>query len=253
MSGTDTPLVSVIIPAYGCAHTLPDAIDSALNQHVPVEILVIDDCSPDDLSLVMTRYQAEPRVHYVQNPRNMGAATSRNQGVAMASGDYVAFLDGDDMWAPEKLTLQLDVMVSSGAVLCCTAREMMNPDGSMTGHVIPVRETITYRDLLRHNSINCSSVLLKRDVALAFPMEHEDSHEDYITWLGILRQYGFARGVNLPLLKYRKSSTGKSGGKLHSAGMTWRAYRYMGFGTVKSLCCFVSYAFHGVYKHFLSK
>lgn len=83
-------------------------------------------------------------------------------------------------------------------------------------------------------------------------MEHEDSHEDYITWLKILRQYGFAVGVNEPLLKYRLSTTGKSGNKIQSAKMTFRVYRYLGFGIAKSLLCFLSYAIHGTAKYLRS-
>ena len=72
----------------------------------------------------------------------------------------------------------------------------MHPDGTSAGKYIPVKQRITYRELLKHNSINCSSVLVRRDVISRFPMEHDDSHEDYITWLKILREYQCAVGIN---------------------------------------------------------
>ena len=84
-------------------------------------------------------------------------------------------------------------------------------------------------------------------------MGHEDSHEDYIMWLQILQKYGFAVAINEPLLKYRLSSTGKSGSKLKSARMTFMVYRYMGFGWLKSCCCFVSYAYHGIRKYYFGE
>ena len=56
-------------------------------------------------------------------------------------------------------------MERTGCVLSCTARELMTPQGELTGRIIPVKEEITYRDLLHHNSINCSSVVLKTEVA----------------------------------------------------------------------------------------
>lgn len=80
-------------------------------------------------------------------------------------------------------------------------------------------------------------------------MHHEDSHEDYIMWLEILRKYEFACGVNEPLLVYSLSNTGKSGSKLKSAAMTFKVYRYMGFSISKSCLCFCSYAFQGVKKY----
>ena len=90
---------------------------------------------------------------------------------------------------------------------------------------------------------------MKREAALEFPMEHEDSHEDYIAWLKILGKYGPAAGINEPLLRYRLSAGGKSGNKLKSARMTFLVYRYMGFGKVKAAACFLSYALHGVWKY----
>lgn len=249
----ETPLVSVIIPAYNCADCISGAIDSALRQEVPLEVLIIDDCSTDGLGQVLEHYAGHPEVSCWKNSENLGTADSRNRGVALAKGKFVAFLDADDLWADGKLKKQLAVMEGSDAVLCCTARELLTPEGVSTGRVIPVKEEITYRELLKHNSINCSSVLLRAEVAREFPMVHSDSHEDYIMWLQVLQKYGTARGINEPLLRYRLSTTGKSGSKLQSAKMTFMVYRYMGFSMPRSVCCFCSYAVHGVKKYLLSR
>ncbi len=243
------PLVSVVIPAYNCAGTIGKSIDSALNQGVEVEIIVVDDHSDDALAAALEGYLQNPAVIYLRNPENLGASGSRNLGVERASGDYVAFLDADDVWRPGKLKKQLEAMARTGAVLCATARELVDAAGRLTGKVIPIKERITYGELLKHNSISCSSVLMKAEVAREFPMHHEDSHEDYIMWLEILQKYGFACGINEPLLVYSLSSTGKSGNKLKSAAMTFKVYRYMGFGILKSCLCFCSYAFQGVKKY----
>ena len=82
-------------------------------------------------------------------------------------------------------------------------------------------------------------------------MHHDDSHEDYLMWLEILKKYGKGCAVNEPLLKYRVSETGKSGSKLHSAKMTYKTYRYMGFGPVRSCLYFIGYAVQGIKKYFL--
>ncbi len=248
----ENKLVSVVIPAYRCAGTIARALDSVLEQEVPLEILVIDDCSPDNLSEVLEPYRKLPFFHYYRNESSLGAAGSRNRGVGLAGGDYIAFLDADDWWEKDKLRKQMDLIERTGVVLCSTGRELTTPEGECTGRVIGVRSEITYRSLLLHNCINCSSVVLRADVASEFPMEHEDSHEDYITWLRILAKYGRAAAVNEPLLKYRLSSEGKSGNKLHSARMTFRVYRYLGFGYLKSGLCFAAYAANGVRKYLFS-
>ena len=243
------PIVSVIIPAYNCAGTIRQTIDSALKQQVDMEIIVLDDCSGDGLDSVMEVYRDNPVIFYVKNKKNLGAAETRNKGVSLARGQYIAFLDADDWWENGKLSAQIAAIERTGSVLCCTARELVTPDGLLTGRVIPVKEEITYKDLLRHNSINCSSVLIRSEVMKRYRMEHEDSHEDYILWLKILEKYQRACGINQPLLKYRLTTRGKSGNKFKSAKMTFKVYRYAGFGVFRSALYFVSYAMHGVWKY----
>ena len=245
-------LVSVVMPAYNCAASIGDSIESVLCQDVPLELIVVNDRSPDDLDAAMEKYLSDERVVYVTNQVNMGAAMSRNRAMEMARGKYIAFLDSDDIWLPGKLKKQVELLEQSGNVLCCTARALMTPEGVDDGRILPVAEVISYRDLLRHNCIACSSVLIRTEAAREFPMGHEDSHEDYIMWLQVLRKYGDARGINEPLLRYRLSNTGKSGSKLHSAKMTFMVYRYMGFSLPKSLLCFASYAINGVKKYYFN-
>ena len=215
---------------------------------------MINDCSPENVDEVMEQYEDNPKVVYLKNIQNQGAAESRNRGVAQARGRYIAYLDADDYWMEGKLSKQLAVLEKTGDVLCATARKLIHPNGEPVGRTIPVPETITYRTLLKHNCICCSSVVIRKEAALEFPMRHaQDSHEDYILWLEVLRKYGTARGINEPLLCYTASNQGKSGSKLNSAAMTWRVYRHMGFGPVKSVLCFCSYALHGVWKHYLGQ
>lgn len=243
------PLVSVIMPAYNAASVITKAIDSVLKQKVDLELIIINDHSSDGLDKVIAPYLQDPRVHYIQNQVNRGVAFSRNRGVSLAKGKYVAFLDADDWWDENKLTIQLAVMKRTGAVLSCTAREFARADGSLTGHIVPVGEEITYKRLLRHNCINCSSVLILTSVIKEFPMGHDHIHEDYITWLRVLQKYKTAVGINQPLLKYRLSSNSKSSNKIKSAKMTFLVYRHMGYGYLTSIRYFISYAIHGLLKY----
>lgn len=241
-------LVSVVMPAYNSREFIGQALDSALIQDVPLEVIVINDCSRDDLDHFMRRYRNDPRVRYIKNEKNLGVAETRNRGVAMARGEYIAFLDSDDIWARDKLKKQLDLIREKDTVICSTARELMNPDGTLSGYIIPVKTDYTYEDIKTQNRINCSSVLIKTEVAREFPMHHDDSHEDYLMWLEVLEKYGRGCAVNEPLLKYRTSAGGKSGTKWKSAVMTYKTYRYMGYGPVRSGLYFVCYAFHGLKK-----
>lgn len=245
----EQPIISVVIPAYNCAGYIGQALDSVFAQKVPLEVLVVDDGSTDGLWEAIEPYEKRENFRYLKNAANLGVAMSRNRGVQEARGRYVAFLDADDWWAPGKLAHQLETLLATGDVLCTTGRELMREDGTPAGRCIPVKKTITYRELLKHNSINCSSVVILREAALLFPMEHDDAHEDYLTWLRVLKKYGRASGIDRPYLKYRLRGGQKSADKLRSAKMTYQVYRYMGYGRIKSAVFFVSYAAHGLKKY----
>ena len=244
-------LITIVVPVYNVEKYLPHTLESICGQtYTNLQILLIDDGSTDDSLAVCHKWARQDNRIQVYEQENQAVSRTRNKGIQLATGKYVMFLDADDWWEPGKLKEQLKRLEETGYVLCSTGRELMKADGSSTGRTIPVKEKITYRELLKHNSINCSSVILRRDVAREFPMEHDDSHEDYITWLKILRKYGCAAGINKPYLKYRLSEGGKSRNKLKSAAMTYNVYRYAGYGRIRSCIFFCSYAVHGIWKYF---
>lgn len=247
--------VSVVMPVYNGASVIGRAIESVQAQQVPLELIVIDDCSADQTPKIVRSYQKywetleDKELIYIKNENNLGAAASRNIGVSQAKTPWIAFLDADDWWMPDKLTRQLALLKRTSCVLCSTARELMDSKGKSLHKVIHVKETISYKDLLFHNSVNCSSVVVRTAAIRKFPMQYEDSHEDYITWLKILKAYGPACAIDEPLLKYSYSGGSKSGNKLKSAMMTFKVYRYMDFNIVSSVLMFISYAFHGILKY----
>jgi Glycosyl transferase family 2 len=96
----DAAAVTVVIPCFRQAHFLPEAIESVLTQdYGAVEIVVVDDGSPDNVGEVAARY---PGVKYLRQP-NGGLAAARNAGLAEAGGEFVLFLDADDRLLPEAI------------------------------------------------------------------------------------------------------------------------------------------------------
>lgn len=92
------PLVSILIPTYAQAAVLDRAISSALAQsHPALEVVVIDDASPDDTARVCAAWAHDPRLRTVRNPRNLGrVANYRRALYELARGEWVLMLDGDD-------------------------------------------------------------------------------------------------------------------------------------------------------------
>lgn len=266
---TKKPMVTVIIPAYNAQNYIMQAIDTVLRQTTEedLELLIINDCSTDKTEEIVkeytaTLYQSEDgfawyigehgqrrKILLLNNEINSGVAETRNIGIRLAQGEYIAFLDADDWWSLDKIEKQLLKIQKKKAVLCYTARELMTEQGYKTGRVIEVPDRTDYKSLLHTNVIPCSSVLMKTEVAREFYMTHDELHEDYILWLQILKKYKNAYGINEPMLKSRLSEGGKSRNKIKSAKMQFGVYRFMGFGIIKSLFYFGSYAINGIRKY----
>ncbi len=101
---TRTPArVAVIVPAYGVAHLLADALESLRAQSMRHwECVVVDDGAPDDVASAVAPFLADPRISLLQTD-NAGVSTARNRAIAMTNAPMIALLDGDDMLRPDYL------------------------------------------------------------------------------------------------------------------------------------------------------
>lgn len=110
------PDVTVIIPAWCAAGMLAACTASALAQAgVTVEVLIVDDASPDDTFTEAKRLAADPRVRAVRQTVNGGPSAARNRGLEAARGTWVAMLDVDDAMAPQRLRRMIDLAKARGA------------------------------------------------------------------------------------------------------------------------------------------
>ncbi|MGL4377528.1 MAG: glycosyltransferase family 2 protein [Microcoleaceae cyanobacterium] len=125
-----SPLISCIIIFLNEERFLADAIDSILAQtYQHWELLLVDDGSTDQSSKIAQSYVEKypEKIRYLDHPQheNRGMSASRNLGVSQALGKYISYLDGDDLWLPNKLERQLEILTSQpeavmvyGPLLC---------------------------------------------------------------------------------------------------------------------------------------
>ncbi|MET0933476.1 MAG: glycosyltransferase family 2 protein [Mycetocola sp.] len=93
--------VSVVVPCYNYAHFLRGAVGSALTQEdVDVQVVIVDDRSPDDTGAVAAELAADRRVTVVSNEQNLGHVRAFNRGLERADGDFLVRLDADDLLTP---------------------------------------------------------------------------------------------------------------------------------------------------------
>jgi len=186
----DRACVSVIIPCYRCMTTVVRAVESVRAQTLlPLEIILVDDCSRDGTLDVLFELQARYGADWIkvcELPQNVGPGTARNAGWAMAQGRYIAFLDSDDSWHPRKLELQYKWMEQNPRAVLIGHLMAMYDEGM--DHAVnhdpapPIR--ISARQLLISNRFSTPTVMLRRDIAQRFA--HGERYcEDYRLWLHV--------------------------------------------------------------------
>lgn len=114
-SSTENGLVSVIMIFLNAERFIEEAIESVLSQtYDRWELLLVDDGSTDRSTAIARRYAAElpDRIRYLDHTghQNRGMSASRNMGIAHAGGEYIAFLDADDVYLPQKLEKQIEIL-----------------------------------------------------------------------------------------------------------------------------------------------
>ena len=90
--------VSIVIPTYNRSQFLSNAIESALKQdYKNIEIIINDDCSTDDTTLIVSKYLSDKRVKYFKNYKNFGAVKNfRTAALGRATGDWICVISDDD-------------------------------------------------------------------------------------------------------------------------------------------------------------
>lgn len=119
-------LLSVIVPVYKAEAYLYECVQSILNQtHSNLEIILVDDGSPDNSGAMCDRWAAKDSRVRVIHKENGGVSSARNAGLDAASGDYIAFVDSDDWLEPRMYERMLEQ--NCDVVLCDCVKE--HPSG----------------------------------------------------------------------------------------------------------------------------
>lgn len=224
-NSTTPGLVTIIMPAHNSEKYIEKSIESVISQtYEKWELFVVDDCSNDGTAAKVQKYHDE-RIKLIKLEQNAGVAHARNIGIKQANGEYTAFIDSDDLWKPTKLERQIEFYKKEEKkepALVFTEYEVLNADGSFKKNIIGQPLSVGYKDLLHSNVIGLLTVLLKTEIIQKNLMPNVH-HEDYATWLKILRLEN-KKAFLIPevLSSYRTTKHSLSGNKLKAAVWTWK-------------------------------
>lgn len=174
-------LVSVVVASYNHAEFLTQRMESLISQtYQNMEILVIDDCSPDNSIEVLRGYESHPKVKLVIREKNGGWVTVSNQGVEMSTGEFVIFANCDDDCDPRMIRCLIDAMNTNPTAGIAFCRSLLvDENGHTLGDDFAIREQsfrtrcltdtlLTQQEMSRfllHSCVipNLSAVLIRKE------------------------------------------------------------------------------------------
>lgn len=164
-------MITVVIPVYNGERFLAEAIESVLNQGLPVELVVLNDGSTDGTEDVVKEYGE--KIRYLSHP-NRGYIATRNRGIEMGQGTSYAFVDADDIWPENRLKTLLQAMDAETDIVVGRVSRMV-PDKAGGYRVLDEAQ----------QAMSLGAALFKREVfekigLLDDSLEHHDDIEFFL-------------------------------------------------------------------------
>ena len=207
-------LVSVIMPAFNAAKYIALSIESVKKQsYSNWELIIINDGSTDKTEEVIEPYLLKDnRIRYYSQA-NKGQGAARNMALQYANGDFLAFLDADDLWVPEKLEKQVEILSKNGNIdLLFSSGFIFDETGNIDSFDVKdqkwSKEDGAVAKFIKKNRIPILSVLVKKELvvkAKGFNIDRKiQNAEDYFLWIKLLMTGAKFQGMPDKLVMYRR-------------------------------------------------
>ncbi len=203
------PRVAVIVPAYGVAHLLGEALGSLQAQTMPEwQAVVIDDGAPDDVAGAVAPFLADPRIRFLAT-ENHGVSAARNTAIAATNAPLIALLDGDDRYRPGYLAATVSLLEGDPAARLVTVNARIfgavpSEYACFTGrHADETHGTLA--DVLdRSFAVYIGTTFRRADFDAVGGFDPAMKHaEDFDLWVRLMTLGGKARYVGEMLGDYR--------------------------------------------------
>ena len=202
--GKRAPSVSIAIATYnGAAHIRKQLNSFASQTRLPDEVVIFDDGSSDETVSLVTDYARKVpfAVSVERNEVNLGYNRNFEKAISACSGDYIFISDQDDEWFPEKISLCLDSLISSGAHAVVNDQLIVEGDGQETGvSVLGNVRKLGFTDW--DFGPGCCTVVTRQILPVLLPFPKDVAYD---FWINVLPAALDSRVVlDRPLQSYRR-------------------------------------------------
>lgn len=199
------PLVSILIINYNCAKYVLETLHSIAGQtYQNTELVIIDDFSTDNSASIIEDWLItyNKPCQFIRHKENLGVVKTINEAVRSSKGKYISFIATDDLYLPEKTSIQVNLLESSADDICAVYSDgyLINEDSSPRyGWFIQRQHSFAevpsgniYNELLTTNWIPGMSLLMKKScITEAGYFDENLKYEDYDMWLRLAKKYKF--------------------------------------------------------------
>lgn len=211
------PLVSVIIPTYKRSKSLNRAIDSVLSQTYPnIEIIVVDDNGKGSKYQMETeksleKYIKTDKIKYITHDVNRNGSAARNTGFKHSRGEYINYLDDDDVFLPNKIERQVEILqkmpIVFGATYCNTQivrHRILSSTPLSINTKFKKDGNLVIQYLCQEITFNTSSIMFRKSVIIELDGFDESfiRHQDYELMTRFFMKYQICCTGEEPLLVY---------------------------------------------------
>lgn len=232
-------LVSIITASYNVEQYIAETIASVQSQtYQDWEMIITDDASTDNTCKIIEEIaKKDGRIKLLKLKQNSGPAVARNQSIKKARGRFIAFLDADDIWYPDKLALQVKLMLEQNISVSFTSYQHIDEAGKDLNYVINAIPNLSYAKLLKNNYIGNLTGMYDVSKLGKLYQPNLKKRQDWCFWLEALKRSDKpAVGIQQVLAKYRIRKGSVSRNKVQLLKYNFLVYhQYLKFSFLKSM------------------
>lgn len=181
------------------------------------ELIIVNDASKDSTIKIIEKYkESDNRIKLLLNAENFGPGYSRNRAINVAVYDAIAFIDADDVWASNKLEIQMEQLRQNDSIISATGFNIVDDAGRLISNGAPfdglnknvLENNEFFIEMFKRNLICNSSVLFKKEILKLSGLFKEKGlnsrkSEDYDLYLRIAKNNVKFCAIKDNLVKYR--------------------------------------------------
>ena len=205
-------IVNIIVPNFNKGKYIERCILSIINQTFKNwHLILVDDASIDNSKNILKKFSTNKKITFIFLKKNKGPSFCRNLGLRKSSSKYIAFLDSDDFWSLNKLEEQVSFMESRNFDITYTDYLTIKEENEeKILKKTSISNNFNYISFLKDNSINTSTLIIKKNIIGNIKFKKTSLLEDYIFKCEILKKGVIAHKLDKVLATYRVTPSNRS-------------------------------------------